>query len=93
MEKLVKGRFQDNFEFVQWFKKFYDANFVPDEEYDAPAARGYEPLGAAGGGAVKKPSPAGSGMRPAVKPPASNHTFVASKSGVSHLNQNHIFLS
>ena len=64
---------------------------MPDEEYDAPAARGYEPLGAAGGGAVKKPSPAGSGMRPAVKPPASNHTFVASKSGVSHLNQNHIF--
>ena len=23
----MKGRFQDNFEFVQWFKKFFDANF------------------------------------------------------------------
>jgi hypothetical protein len=27
VERLVKGRFQDNFEFAQWFKKFYDANF------------------------------------------------------------------
>ena len=26
VDKLVKGRFQDNFEFVQWFKKFFDAN-------------------------------------------------------------------
>ena len=23
----MKGRFQDNFEFVQWFKKFFDANY------------------------------------------------------------------
>jgi hypothetical protein len=23
---LVKSRFQDNFEFLQWFKKFYDTN-------------------------------------------------------------------
>ena len=27
VERLVKGRFQDNFEFVQWFKKFFDANY------------------------------------------------------------------
>lgn len=27
MEKLSKGRFQDNLEFVQWFKKFFDANY------------------------------------------------------------------
>ena len=39
IEKLVKGRFQDNFEFVQWFKKFFDANYS-GEEYDAVAARG-----------------------------------------------------
>lgn len=25
--KLVKGRFQDNFEFMQWFKKFFDTNY------------------------------------------------------------------
>ncbi|XP_064624394.1 microtubule-associated protein RP/EB family member 1-like isoform X2 [Lineus longissimus] len=28
--KIIKGKFQDNFEFLQWFKKFYDANV--DEE-------------------------------------------------------------
>ena len=27
MDRLVKGRFQDNFEFIQWFKKFFDANY------------------------------------------------------------------
>ena len=37
MDKLVKGRFQDNFEFLQWFKKFFDAN------YDGHP---YDPIGA-----------------------------------------------
>ncbi|KAK2138271.1 hypothetical protein NP493_8157g00004 [Ridgeia piscesae] len=44
VERLVKGRFQDNFEFVQWFKKFFDANF-DGHDYDALAARGGEVLG------------------------------------------------
>jgi len=34
----VKGKFQDNFEFVQWFKKFFDANY-DGKEYDPVAAR------------------------------------------------------
>jgi len=34
----VKGRFQDNFEFLQWFKKFFDANYA-GQHYDAIAAR------------------------------------------------------
>merc|ERR1719436_851979 len=38
VERLIKGRFQDNFEFVQWFKKFFDANYQ-GEGYDAIAAR------------------------------------------------------
>lgn len=38
VERLVKGRFQDNFEFVQWFKKFFDANY-DGKEYDPQAAR------------------------------------------------------
>lgn len=25
VDRLIKGRFQDNFEFLQWFKKFYDS--------------------------------------------------------------------
>ena len=39
VDKLVKGRFQDNIEFVQWFKRLFDANYG-GHEYDALAARG-----------------------------------------------------
>uniref|UniRef100_A0AAY4E402 Microtubule-associated protein RP/EB family member 1 n=1 Tax=Denticeps clupeoides TaxID=299321 RepID=A0AAY4E402_9TELE len=38
VDKLIKGKFQDNFEFVQWFKKFFDANY-DGKEYDPVAAR------------------------------------------------------
>ncbi|XP_020776200.2 microtubule-associated protein RP/EB family member 3a isoform X2 [Boleophthalmus pectinirostris] len=38
VERLVKGRFQDNFEFVQWFKTFFDANYT-GQEYNPVAAR------------------------------------------------------
>merc|ERR1719427_762868 len=39
VDKLIKGKFQDNFEFAQWFKKFFDANYG-GHEYDALAVRG-----------------------------------------------------
>jgi len=51
VEKLVKGKFQDNFEFVQWFKKFFDANF-DGKEYDPIAARDGIPLVASEGKAT-----------------------------------------
>lgn len=35
IQVLLKGKFQDNFEFLQWFKRFYDHN---DAGYD------YDPL-------------------------------------------------
>ncbi|XP_013929590.1 PREDICTED: microtubule-associated protein RP/EB family member 1-like [Thamnophis sirtalis] len=38
VDKLVKGKFQDNFKFVQWFKKFFDANY-DGKDYDPVAAR------------------------------------------------------
>lgn len=47
IDKLVKGRFQDNFEFLQWFKKFFDANYQ-GTEYDALGMRGGECLGGGG---------------------------------------------
>nr|CAD7588964.1 unnamed protein product [Timema genevievae] len=56
IDKLIKGRFQDNFEFLQWFKKFFDANYS-GTEYDALAVRGGEPMGHGGSSA-----PRGSGM-------------------------------
>jgi hypothetical protein len=38
VDRLIKGRFQDNFEFLQWFKKFFDANY-DGREYDPHEAR------------------------------------------------------
>ena len=49
VDKLVKGRFQDNFEFIQWFKKFFDANYG-GEPYDAYEARGGVEIGSGNDG-------------------------------------------
>ncbi|KAL0279652.1 UNVERIFIED_CONTAM: hypothetical protein PYX00_001158 [Menopon gallinae] len=48
VDRLIKGRFQDNFEFLQWFKKFFDANY-DGREYDGYEARGGILLGSGGG--------------------------------------------
>lgn len=48
---MIKGRFQDNFEFLQWFKKFFDANYVGNE-YNALESRGGVPLGSGAGPAA-----------------------------------------
>ncbi|XP_017069340.1 microtubule-associated protein RP/EB family member 1 isoform X4 [Drosophila eugracilis] len=61
IDKLIKGRFQDNFEFLQWFKKFFDANY-DGRDYDASAVREGAPMGF-GSGAVKSlPGTAASGV-------------------------------
>ncbi|XP_046999987.1 microtubule-associated protein RP/EB family member 1 [Schistocerca americana] len=52
IDKLIKGRFQDNFEFLQWFKKFFDANYA-GQEYDAFSARGGEAMGSGGSNAPR----------------------------------------
>jgi len=52
IDKLVKGRFQDNFEFLQWFKKFFDANYN-GQEYDAYALRNGEQMGNGGSMALR----------------------------------------
>ncbi|XP_055703117.1 microtubule-associated protein RP/EB family member 3 isoform X3 [Phlebotomus papatasi] len=44
IDRLVKGRFQDNFEFLQWFKKFFDANY-DGKDYNALLARENMPMG------------------------------------------------
>lgn len=82
VDKLVKGKFQDNFEFLQWFKRFFDANY-DGTEYDALEARGGEPMGGAGGAASRL----GGGMaakrsgmvRPAPRPAASRPAPAASR--------------
>ncbi|XP_022090925.1 microtubule-associated protein RP/EB family member 1-like isoform X3 [Acanthaster planci] len=58
IDKLIKGKFQDNFEFIQWFKKFFDANYE---------GREYDPIAARAGQGVK----AGTGAAPVRKAPPS----------------------
>lgn len=43
VERLIKGRFQDNFEFLQWLKKFYDSQ-APELENSKTAANAVKPI-------------------------------------------------
>lgn len=38
IDRLIKGKFQDNFEFLQWFKKFFDTHSAGKENMKVPAA-------------------------------------------------------
>jgi RP/EB family microtubule-associated protein len=40
VEKLVKAKYQDNLEFAQWMKRYYDLNGGGSKEYDAIMRRG-----------------------------------------------------
>jgi RP/EB family microtubule-associated protein len=40
VEKLVKCKYQDNLELLQWFKKIFDNNGVSARDYNAPQRRG-----------------------------------------------------
>ncbi|CAH0713275.1 unnamed protein product, partial [Brenthis ino] len=72
IDRLVKGRFQDNFEFLQWFKKFFDANYG-GTEYDAMAQREGLPMGHGAAGAPPRAAPT------AVKKPAAPIAKVAAR--------------
>ena len=98
VDRLVKGRFQDNIEFIQWVKKFFDANYGGDDGYDPVEARGGTPLGAGGGaGKAPAPNPASPGRavgvargRSAVagaisKPSGTAATYVLDLTQLSHL--------
>lgn len=66
---MIKGRFQDNFEFLQWFKKFFDANY-DGRDYDASAVREGAPMGF-GSGAVKSlPGTSSGGVASSYRRPA-----------------------
>jgi len=39
VDRLVKGRFQDNFEFLQWFKMFFEANHPGGEAQPLPETK------------------------------------------------------
>lgn len=66
---MIKGRFQDNFEFLQWFKKFFDANY-DGRDYDAVLAREGLPMGVGAGSGVASKSIGGGGNNGIAKKPA-----------------------
>ncbi|KAG5458052.1 MAG: hypothetical protein BJ554DRAFT_1804, partial [Olpidium bornovanus] len=71
VERLIQCKFQDNLEFLQWMKKFWDSTF-PGGHYDAEARRKGK---AAGGGvsltgAPRKPVGGSAGMDKAPRHPA-----------------------
>ena len=64
VDKLIKGRFQDNFEFLQWFKKLFDANF-DGKDYDPVAVRGGQGASPAGNTAPARSAAAAPVRKPA----------------------------
>lgn len=77
INRLVKARFQDNFEFLQWFKKFFDANY-DGREYSPLEARGGVPLGSGAGASGNHVSSNSSFTMPS-RMPLQNRQGIASK--------------
>lgn len=85
IDRLIKGRFQDNFEFLQWFKKFFDANF-DGKEYNALATRDNVELGSGKPKHNKKPGTTVIKSKPIVKP-ATATNILGSKKNKNDENQ------
>merc|ERR1719333_425121 len=77
VDKLVKGRFQDNLEFLQWFYQYFTATYNPSNGYD-PVKRRQRSKGTAGlsmhkgpSGATRKRQKADTSRRSSATPSAS----------------------
>lgn len=89
----MKGRFQDNFEFLQWFKKFFDANYG-GTEYDAVAQREGLPMGHGGASAPRGLAAAKKPAAPIAKVPARPQTSTILFSFIVHFCvASHLFVS
>nr|XP_022903330.1 microtubule-associated protein RP/EB family member 1 isoform X1 [Onthophagus taurus]XP_022903331.1 microtubule-associated protein RP/EB family member 1 isoform X1 [Onthophagus taurus] len=83
VDKLIKGRFQDNFEFLQWFKKFFDANY-DGRAYDALEARAGLALGSGA-------SDQAGAVAPAVSAPtAPKTTYTRQGNGMTSATQRYV---
>ncbi|CAD7674875.1 unnamed protein product [Nyctereutes procyonoides] len=91
VDKLVKGKFQDNFEFVQWFKKFFNANY-DGKDYDPVAARQGQETAVAPSHvapALNKPKkPLSSSSAALQRPIATHRTTGTDKAGLGVVGKN-----
>ncbi|XP_058120189.1 microtubule-associated protein RP/EB family member 1 isoform X1 [Anopheles ziemanni] len=83
IDKLIKGRFQDNFEFLQWFKKFFDANY-DGREYDALLARDNLPMGMGSGAGAPKGNGVSAVVAPRKMPVGTN---MAARAGIKPISK------
>ena len=63
VESLVKCKMQDNLDFLQWTKKFWD-QYYPGGDYDAVARRKGNALPSGGGAAARAPVATAAARRP-----------------------------
>ncbi|XP_020372315.1 microtubule-associated protein RP/EB family member 1-like [Rhincodon typus] len=87
VDKLMKGKFQDNFEFLQWFRRFFDANY-DGKPYDPVAARQGQEAGPAPGASglvFNKPKKTLSTLSAASGPDKKDKAVRSSSSGTSLL--------
>ena len=87
VNRLVKSRFQDNFEFLQWFKKFFDANY-DGHEYNALEARGNIPLGSQSGARAAVSSSSTHHAPVAPRPASGRATYTVNTTHTSQANNN-----
>lgn len=62
VQALVKCKMQDNLEFLQWSKRYWDQHY-PGGDYDAVARRKGAPVSGGGGGAARAPVSTGAVRR------------------------------
>lgn len=55
VDRLVKCKMQDNLEFIQWMKRYWDMHF-PGGHYDAAGRRGKSELGPSISGGSRAPA-------------------------------------
>ncbi|PKI83841.1 hypothetical protein MVES_001885 [Malassezia vespertilionis] len=67
VDRLVRCKMQDNLEFLQWLKKYWDINYAGDG-YDAEARRAGHPGTSASAASVRRVGSSAAQSRPSVAP-------------------------
>jgi len=83
VDRLIRAKYQDNLEFMQWFKRFHELNAGDCEGYDAVAARTKGKGGAVVKYGGKKSSAPAKSRKPAESKPRARPEPVGEKENLS----------